>query len=164
MVRLQGDDLHWTWPLLVTFAADELGLELVLADLADNQPDGYLSIREKRIAVAQRLSVNERACVAFHELAHALVRVQREAGDLPLDYAREELLVETVAHLVCGSLGIDTSPSSIPYLASWAATASISTIEHAAGLIDRIAGRIEAVVLTDDGHPRVQDREVPLAA
>jgi hypothetical protein len=94
--------------------------------------------------------------VSFHELAHALVRVVREAGDFPLNYASEELVVETVAYIVASTLGIDTAPSSIPYLASWAQSAPIAAIEHAAKLIDTIAARIESVLLDDDGQPRLR--------
>jgi hypothetical protein len=155
MVRIEGDELAWTWPLLVQFAADELQLPMVVEDLPAGGPDGYLSLREKRIVVAQRLPVNERAAVSFHELAHALVRVERQAGDFPLNYASEELVVETVAYIVASTLGIDTSVSSIPYLASWAQSAPIAAIEHAAKLIDTIAGRIESALLDDDGQPRI---------
>jgi hypothetical protein len=155
MVRIEGDELAWTWPLLVQFADTELQLAMVVEDLPAGGPDGYLSLREKRIVIAARLPLNERACVSFHEHAHALVRVEREAGDFPLNYASEELVVETVAYIVASTLGVDTTGSSIPYLASWAQSAPIAAIEHAAKLIDTIAGRIEFALLDDDGQPRV---------
>jgi antirestriction protein ArdC len=155
MVRVEGDELAWTWPLLVQFAHVELQLAMVVEDLPAGGPDGYLSPRERRIVVAQRLPLNERAAVSFHELAHALVRVEREADGFPLNYASEELVVETVAYIVASTLGIDTTASSIPYLASWAQSAPIVAIEHAAKLIDTIAGRIESALLEDDGQPRV---------
>jgi hypothetical protein len=156
MARLDGDELAWTWPLLVSFAADELALTMVVEDLPANGPDGYRSQRAKHVVVAERLSLNERAVVAFHELAHALMRDERETEAFPLNYASEELVVETVAYIVASTLGIDTSPSSVPYLASWAQSAPIAAIEHAAKLIDTIAGRIESALLDDDGQPRVR--------
>ena len=161
MVRIEGDELAWTWPLLVQFADTELQLAMVVEDLPAGGPDGYLSMREKRIVVAQRLPLNERTCVSFHELAHALVRVEREAGDFPLNYASEELVVETVAYIVASTLGVDTAASSIPYLASWAQSAPIAAIEHAAKLIDTIAGRIESALLDDDGQPRTAAADAP---
>ena len=45
-------------------------------------------------------------------------RVDRRDGDPVLANAEEELVVEC-AYTVCGSLGLDTSGSSIPYLDSW---------------------------------------------
>jgi hypothetical protein len=52
-------------------------------------------------------------------------------------------VVESVAFTVCGSLGLDSSGYSIPYFASWAEREDIATIEQTAGLIDRLARRIE---------------------
>jgi antirestriction protein ArdC len=62
------------------------------------------------------ISPNGRVSVQAHELAHALVRPERDDADTPLDYASEELLAETVAHIVCASLSLDTSASTIPHL------------------------------------------------
>lgn len=52
-------------------------------------------------------------------------------------------MVESVAFTVCGSLGLDTSSYSVPYLASWSEFAELDTIERTAQVIDRIARRIE---------------------
>ena len=153
-VDLLGDDLAWAWPLLVDFAGDELQVPIALENLAVGGPDGYFTLKApSRIAVAERLSPNGRVATAVHELAHALVRRERDEVQAGLAYAAEELLVETVAHIVCGSLGLDVSAASIPYLASWSAEAKIETIEHTAKTIDAIASRIEAALLTDDGEP-----------
>ncbi|MGA8744991.1 MAG: hypothetical protein WB507_03905 [Solirubrobacterales bacterium] len=55
---------------------------------------------------------------------------------------------ESVAFAVCASLGLDTSPSSIPYLAGWGERSDDEPIERYAVLIDRLAHRLEDVVLT----------------
>ena len=60
-----------------------------------------------------------------------------------LTCAEEELVCESVAYTVCGSIGLDTSGYSIPYLASWSQEADIEAVERAATTIDRIARRIE---------------------
>jgi len=52
-------------------------------------------------------------------------------------------VAESVAHIVCGFLGLDTSANSIPYLASWSEDTPAEAFEHIAGLIDRLAHRIE---------------------
>ena len=77
-----------------------------------------------------------------------------------LAYAEGELVVESVAYTVCGSLGLDTAGYSIPYLASWSEVATLETIESVAHLIDRLARRIEDTV--DRGL--AQGGETPLAA
>jgi antirestriction protein ArdC len=87
--------------------------------------------------------------VLINELAHALVRADKRDGDpAPLNYAAEELVAETVASMVADTLGLDTSGSSVPYLATWAQSTETATLEATATLIDRLARRIEDAVLT----------------
>lgn len=59
-------------------------------------------------------------------------------------------MVESIAYTVCGSIGLDTSNYSIPYLAAWSEQAELETIELAAKTIDRIAKRIEERVAAAD--------------
>ncbi len=89
------------------------------------------------------MPVNQQVSVTLHELAHALVRADRQDDDPKLDYASEELVVESVAFTVVRSLGIDADSASIPYLAAWAESTDLSVIEKTAGLIDRLAKRLE---------------------
>jgi hypothetical protein len=55
--------------------------------------------------------------------------------------------LKTVAFTVCGTLGLDTSGYSIPYLASWSEQADLDTIQRAARVIDQIAKRVEDKVI-----------------
>ena len=52
-------------------------------------------------------------------------------------------LHKSVAFTVIRSLGIGADSASIPYLAAWAESADLSVIEKTAGLIDRLAKRLE---------------------
>jgi antirestriction protein ArdC len=79
------------------------------------------------------------------------VRAEARDDEAPMSYDEEELVVESVAFTVCGSLGIDTSGYSIPYLASWSEDAELEAIERAAATIDRIARRIEEAVTIGRG-------------
>jgi len=88
-----------------------------------------------------------------HELAHALLRAEPGEQDAPFSRAQEELVVESVAHTVCGTLGLDTSGCTIPCLASWAEAAPIEMIEQAAATIDRLARRIEEAALSSEFNP-----------
>lgn len=54
-----------------------------------------------------------------------------------------------MAYTVCGACGLDVADAAVAYLALWAEQAELSTIERAAGLIDRVARRIEEPLLTD---------------
>jgi antirestriction protein ArdC len=84
----------------------------------------------------------------FHELAHAIVRLDRRPDDPELDYASEELVAESVAFTCVRSLGIAAEEYSIPYLTSWAQDTDLEVLEQTAGLIDRLASRIETALHT----------------
>ncbi len=68
-----------------------------------------------------------------------------------LTYAEEEVIVESVAHSVCASAGLDTAGSSVPYLASWSeADVELTVLEAYAQLIDALAKRIETALINAD--------------
>jgi hypothetical protein len=76
--------------------------------------------------------------VLVHELAHALGIGYREHGR-----RRAEVIVDTVTAVVCGSLGLDTSGSTVPYIAGWGEDGDLDAIRGCAEAIDSIARRIE---------------------
>ena len=88
------------------------------------------------------------AITANCELAHALVRADRQDDDPEFDAAAEELVAETTAYSVCSSSGIEPGEFSISYLAGWSERTPIATIERTATLIDRLSRRIEDAVAT----------------
>jgi hypothetical protein len=47
------------------------------------------------------------------------------------------------SYTVAGALGLRVDDYAIPYLASWSQDTDLAVIEQAAGLIDRLAKRIE---------------------
>ena len=112
---------------------------------------GYYQPSTDRIVVDAGLSANQRVKTLCHELAHALVRHDRQSEDPVLDYAGEELVAESVAYTCVGALGVSTEDYSIPYLAAWAESSDLEVLERTAGLIDRLAHRIESATIHDDG-------------
>ena len=70
----------------------------------------------------------------MHEIAHA-------HGVDYTTYSRPEaeLVVESVACIVCGSVGLDTSTESVPYLVGWNNELTVERISELAGTIDSIA-------------------------
>ncbi len=141
IVPLEGDDLAWAWPKLVTLASD-LGSTVTVGWLPAGCGGSY-DPTTLAIAINESASVNQRVKTLVHELGHRLARAETHDDEAPMTYDEEELVVESVAFTVCGSLGFDTSSYSIPYLASWSEGAELETIERAASLIDRMARRIE---------------------
>ena len=139
--EIEGDDLAPVLPRLIALAR-EIG-SCVAFEAMSGQRNGYYALESRRIAVRQDIARNAQVKTLIHELAHALLRAEPGEDDPSLEQPAEELVVELVAFTVCGSLGLDSSGYSIPYLASWARRGDINTIERTAGLIDRLARRIE---------------------
>jgi antirestriction protein ArdC len=142
-----GEGLADSRPLLVEFA-DSLELEVSVERIA-GAALGYHEPATGRIAleeVGPDFSANAQVSVLVHELAHALVRIDRRDDDPKLGYAAEEVVVESVAYSVCASLGLDSSGSAVPYVAGWAEGTEGDPIEAYAELIDRLARRLETVV------------------
>jgi antirestriction protein ArdC len=154
--ELVGDDLAPVIPGLLQLA-DQIGSTVTFQPINGNAC-GYYQPETKRIVIDDQHPVNQLAATLCHELAHALVRADRQADDPSLDYASEELVAESVSFSCLRSVGIDADGSSIPYLASWAENSDVKIIEQTAGLIDRLARRIESALHNDDQAERSDDR------
>jgi hypothetical protein len=147
IAKVDGDSLAGSYDPLVALAA-ELGCSVDVEAMPESR-GGYYEPDTRRIALNAAGSVNARVKTLIHELGHALVRLEPADDEHPLTYAEEELVVESVAYTVCGTLGLDVAGYAIPYLASWSQEAQLDTIEFCAALIDRLARRIEDAALAD---------------
>jgi antirestriction protein ArdC len=142
---IDGGDLAWAIDPLTELAGD-LGATVVVEAMSESQ-GGFFDPLTQTIGLNERRSVNHRVKTLIHELGHALLRETRDAKDeVVFGYSEEELVVESVAYTVCGSIGLDTSDYSIPYLASWSERAGLDTIQTAAQTIDQIAKWIEGQI------------------
>ena len=117
--------------------AVELGYSVARLPL-DGQADGWCDSHKHEIVVNDALSANEQVRVLVHELAHALGVGYSEYGR-----RRAEVLVDTVTFIVCGAVGLDTSGSSVSYVAGWGESGELDAIRSYAQTIDKIARRIE---------------------
>jgi antirestriction protein ArdC len=121
---------------------------------------GYCSSREKRVVVDSGLPANGKVATLVHELAHA-------HGIDYSSYSRPdaELIVESVACIVCGSLGLDTRNESVPYLAGWNDHQAAERITLLAGTIDGIARTIERALDATERNPgESESASQPLSA
>ena len=123
--------------------AGELGYTVCVC--GTGPADGTCNRKTREIKIAERLSPNGRLVAGIHELSHAMVGADEQAPKL--SYAQEELVVESVAFCCCQTVGLDTSDNSIPYLTSWAESASLEVLEQTVELTARLADRIEAVLV-----------------
>lgn len=152
---IQGDThAHLLTPL--ELLAAELGYT-VQRQPVNGSADGWCDGRRHEIVVNARLSANAQVRVLVHEIAHAL-------GVGYGDYGRRraEVLVDTVTFIVCGAVGLDTSGSSVPYVAGWGESGELDAIRGYAETIDKIARRIEDSLRSDVSPAAAH--QTPLAA
>jgi hypothetical protein len=136
---------------LETLAA-ELGYTVARQPI-EGSADGWCDNAKRVIVVNDRLPANAQIRVLVHEIAHAL-------GVGYSDYGRQraEVLVDTVTYIVCSSVGLDTSGSSVPYVAGWGESGELDSIRTYAETIDELARRIE-----DRLHPKRREPADPPA-
>jgi antirestriction protein ArdC len=137
--ELSGEQVSWALAPLTGLAV-ELGCSVAYEPMPDGR-GGYYRPSDRAIRLAEGKAANHTVHALIHELAHALVGA--DAGDVTLDYAQEELVVESVTYTVAGALGLRVDDYAIPYLASWSEDTDLAVVEEAAELIDRLAKRIE---------------------
>lgn len=142
--ELAGDDLAPAVPPLLDLAG-EIGSSVQFAAVGGGAR-GFYEPATKRIVIERDMAANQQVATLCHELAHALVRAERDGDDPVLCYASEELIAESVAYTCIRSLGVDADAKSIPYLAAWAERTDLTAIEQCAALIDRLARRIETAL------------------
>ncbi len=101
--------------------------------------------RERQIEVLTSLAPNHGVAVLIHEICHAFVG---ERGELrAIDYALEEIVVESATYIACASAGLATDVDSVPYVAGWAGENDpLAVVDEAAKLIDELARLIEDVI------------------
>lgn len=80
--------------------------------------NGLTDMLEKQVLVKESLSGAQRFKTALHELAHIRLH-EPDAEGRPDCRGTVEVEAESVAYMVCASLGLDTSGYSLPYVASW---------------------------------------------
>jgi hypothetical protein len=135
---------HLIAPL--TAHAATLGYHVEIRDLPEHGPGGWCDPTRQHITVAAG-PANRQVRILVHELAHA-------HGLGYEQYGRErcEVLVDCVSYCVLGSLGLDISGESIPYIAGWGEDGALDAIRDYAQTIDTIAHRIENA-LTPNADP-----------
>jgi hypothetical protein len=132
--QLTGDSHHHLLERLEAFARTidfDVAFEAV-----DGSAGGWCDAKRRRIVVDAAVPANARVRVLVHELAHALGVGYQQFGR-----ARAEVIVDT--YIVCSSVGLDTSGSTVPYIAGWGENGELYAIRTYAETIDKLARRIE---------------------
>ncbi|VTR76055.1 ArdC-like ssDNA-binding domain-containing protein [Cellulomonas hominis] len=117
--------------------------------------NGYTAIDgTNRVVVDADVAPAQAAKTALHEAAHVLLH-----ADLPdREYAEHrgvcETEAESVAYVVAGLLGLDTSAYSIGYVAQWA-DADVDLIRSTAANVLRAAHALADAITSDDNDTQV---------
>ena len=112
--------------------------------------NGFCTVDGTRhIVIDADLSDAHAAKTAIHEAAHALLHTDDE-GKLTTEpnQATRELEAESVAYVVAGLHGLDTSTYSVGYLASWSG-GQAEKVKTTAVRVQEAAHRIAAAIDTD---------------
>ena len=110
--RLDGDDTIGAYDILFEVARS-IGFTVVSHEF-DGTTNGDCSHSEHRIRIEIRNTPAQQVKTLAHEIAHALLHEKFESRALA------ELEAESVAYVVCHSIGIDSSDYSFGYVATWA--------------------------------------------
>ena len=88
----------------------------ILEESLTGTTQGYWSKTEQHIVLKDTLSIDDKASVLLHELAHALY----DDFDYKENRNLSETFVESVAFIVADYFDLDTSMCSFEYITSWA--------------------------------------------
>jgi N-terminal domain of anti-restriction factor ArdC len=133
---ITGDSHYHLIAPLIAHAAG-LGCSVEIRDLPEHGPGGWCDPKRRQIVVANG-PANQQVRTLTHEIAHA-------HGVCYEQYGRQqaEVLVDSVTYCVLGSVGLDISGESIPYVAGWGEDGALDAIREYAQTIDTIARRIK---------------------
>src|SRR4051794_33150110 len=101
-------------------------------------------VRPRASAGHRRRRAARQVRILVHELAHA-----NGLGYAQFGRERCEVLVDCITYCVLGSLGLDISGETIPYIAGWGEDGALEAIREYAGTIDTIARHIENALQPD---------------
>jgi hypothetical protein len=146
---IEGDTHGHLLPALEELAG-ELGYSVARRPL-DGPADGWCDGHKREIVINDDLPANAQVRILVHEIAHALGVGYSEYGR-----RRAEVLVDTVTSIVCGAAGLDTSGSSVPYVAGWGEVGELDAIRGYAETIDQITRRIEESIREESHDPQLK--------
>jgi antirestriction protein ArdC len=136
---LDGSPPEGIWDALARHATS-IGYEVVRHQRGTE--NGYCDFLSKQIAVRPDVSPAQAVKTLIHELGHTLLHA--EGGVASRELA--EVVVESVAFIVCDALGLDSGGYSFPYVTRWAEGSEElvkQTAERAIGCAKRILERLE---------------------
>jgi hypothetical protein len=151
MKDIEGSELQGQLDRLVNHMVTVEGYTIDLD--ANIKAYGTANASQKVIKIRKGQSINQKFLVLVHEIAHTR---ESELG-AKIDYTNysrsdAEVIVETVTMMVGEFVGIDSSASSLPYLATWKRPEDKDVFKRFAQTIDKIAREIEDLLRKDENE------------
>lgn len=135
--RLTGDDPLGILAAVVDYLTGQ-GWTVEREAIA-GEVNGYTTTDgSRRVVVDVDLSPAHAAKTALHEAAHVLLHAEEDPAEYVQHRGVKETEAESVAYVVAGLLGLDTSTYSIGYVAGWS-EGDAETIKATAGRVLRAA-------------------------
>ncbi|PPF09976.1 hypothetical protein C5C86_13625 [Rathayibacter sp. AY1E4] len=146
--RLTGDDL-----LGITAAVEDYLSEEGWTVERENIPgeaNGYTTTDGTcRVVIDANLSPAQAAKTALHEAAHVILHAEEDEEEYIEHRGIKETEAESVAYVVAGILGLDTSAYSIGYVANWS-NGEPETIKSTAARVLRAAHTLADALTADE--------------
>jgi hypothetical protein len=137
--RLTGTDDHGITDTLTSYLARQGWT--VSREPIPGSVNGYVDPATRRVVIDSSLSPEHAAKTTIHETAHILLGHTDEDPRTYLEHrGLKEIEAESVAYIVAGLTGLDTSTYSIGYITSW--TDDTTTIKTTAERVLRTAHHI----------------------
>lgn len=140
--RLIGDDDHG---LIAPLTAYLTGHGWSVHRAALSSASGYTDRESRRVVLAEDLAPEQSAKTLIHETAHIELRHIDDIDDYGTHRGQMEVEAESVAYIVAGLSGLDTSAYSIGYITGWA-DADINVIRGTAGRVLKTAQTIAEAI------------------
>lgn len=116
--RLDGEDELGIYDAVTAYLEAE-GWTVTLEPIAGDT-NGYTTTDgTRRVVIDSELSPAQRAKTALHEAAHVILHSDESPTEYVAHRGVKECEAESVAYVLAGMLGIDTSDYSIGYVAGW---------------------------------------------
>ncbi|MDQ3722902.1 MAG: ArdC-like ssDNA-binding domain-containing protein, partial [Actinomycetota bacterium] len=132
--EVEGDSHAWLLTPLEDLAV-ELDYRVTWVDRLRGGAQGLCRRRAREIEIVEGLAPNRQVSVLIHEICHAFVGERDELRSI--DYALEEVIVESATYIACACAGLATDVDSVPYVAGWAGENDpLAVVGEAAQLID----------------------------
>jgi len=145
---LTGDDDHGIIEALSAYLTGE-GWTVEREALRGGK-NGYSDPETRRVVIGEHLSPEHSAKTLIHEAAHVLMGHTDDLAEYAEHRGLMETEAESVAYVVAGLVGFDTSAYSVGYVAGWSA-ADAELIRSTAARVLTTVHRIAAVLIpTDD--------------